>query len=217
MWFWGSWVRAPLATHFKPRFRLGGTGFIILLLIFMNYWFLLIPVLSALTGFIGSWIAGKILFQKIIPKRQQYLAEKIGKTVSTEFSIADLKKKISDPENVKKVMPLVEEHVDDFLRNKLKAKMPVIGMLIGDKTINSLKEVFLQEIEDLFPQVLKQFAGNLQSELDIETMIAQKITAIPSGKLRRAFSPALRYFQFAGTITGFIIGAINVFIFLLLE
>jgi uncharacterized membrane protein YheB (UPF0754 family) len=183
----------------------------------MNYWLLFIPVLSTLLGLIGSWIAVKILFQKIIPGRQQDLAEKIGKAISAEFSFTDIEKKISDPENVKKIMPLVEEHVDDFLRNKLKAKMPVIGMLIGDKTINSLKEVFLQEIEDLFPQVLKQFAGNLQNELDIETMITQKIAAIPPGQLERMFSPALHYFQLTGTITGFIIGLINVIIFLLLK
>jgi uncharacterized membrane protein YheB (UPF0754 family) len=183
----------------------------------MNYWFLLIPVLSALIGFISSWIAGKILFQKIIPQRQQYLAKKIGKTVSAEFSFTDLEKKISDPETIKKIMPLVEEHVDDFLRNKLKAKMPVIGMLIGDKTINSLKEVFLQEIEDLFPKVLKQFVGNLQNELDIETMITQKITAVPPEQFERMFSPALRYFKLAGAIIGFIIGLINVIIFLVLN
>jgi uncharacterized membrane protein YheB (UPF0754 family) len=183
----------------------------------MNYWLLLIPVLSALVGLIGSRVAWRILLQKIIPRSQQDLAKKIAKAISNEFSFTDIEQKISDPENVKKIMPLVEKHIDDFLRNKLKAKMPVIGMFIGDKTITSLKEVFLQEIEDLFPQVLKQFSGNLQNELDIETKIAQKIATIPPGRLEEMFSPALRYFQFTGAIAGFIIGLINVIIFFLLE
>jgi uncharacterized membrane protein YheB (UPF0754 family) len=183
----------------------------------MNYWLLIIPIVSAIIGWIGSWIAGKIFLYRIIPKRQQALAEKIGKAVSAEFSFTDLEKKISDPDNVKKIMPLVEEHIDDFLRNKLKEKMPMIGMFIGNKTIDSLKEVFLKEIEDLFPQVLKQFAGNLQNELNIEAMITKKITTVRTADLEKMFSPALHYFQFAAALTGLIIGLINVALFVLVK
>ena len=108
---------------------------------------------------------------------------------------------------------MVEGHIDDFLRNKLKEKMPVIGMFIGNKTINSLKEVFLKEIEDLFPQVLKQFAGNLRKELNIETMVANKITNVSAGQLEEALLPALRYFSLSGAITGLIVGIINLLYF----
>jgi uncharacterized membrane protein YheB (UPF0754 family) len=183
----------------------------------MNYWLLLIPVISAAIGWMGSWIAGKILIHKIIPRRQQYLAEKIGKAVSEGFSFDDIEKKITSPDTIKTIMPLVEEHIDDFLRNKLKEKMPVIGMFIGAKTIDSLKEVFLKEIEGLFPQVLKKFAGNLQSELDIETMVAKKITAVRTVELEKMFSPALRYFQFASLLTGLAIGLANVAVFLIIQ
>jgi uncharacterized membrane protein YheB (UPF0754 family) len=181
----------------------------------MNYWLLLIPVISAIIGWLGSWVTGKIFLYRIIPRRQQALAEKIGKAVSAEFSFTDLEKKISDPDNVKKIMPLVEEHIDDFLRNKLKEKMPMISMFIGNKTIDSLKEVFLKEIEDLFPQVLKQFAGNLQTELNIEAMVTNKITTVRTVELEKMFFPALRYFQFAAALTGLAIGLINLAIFLI--
>jgi uncharacterized membrane protein YheB (UPF0754 family) len=183
----------------------------------MNYWLLLIPVISAILGWLGSWMAGKIFIYRIIPRRQQALGEKLGKAVSAEFSFADLEKKIMSPDNVKKIMPLVEVHIDDFLRNKLKEKMPMISMFIGNKTIDSLKEVFLKEIEDLFPQVLKQFAGNLQSELNIEAMVANKITTVRTTDLAKMFSPSLRYFQFAAAHTGLIIGLINVVLFLMIK
>jgi hypothetical protein len=49
-----------------------------------------------------------------------------------------------------------------FLRIKLKDEMPMLSMFIGDKTITSLKKFFMQEIEILFPQVMKQFAANLE-------------------------------------------------------
>ena len=183
----------------------------------MNYLLLLIPVISALLGWLGSWMAGKIFLHQIIPGRRQQLAEKIGKAVSAEFSFEDLEKKIVDPDNIKKIMPLVEVHIDDFLRNKLKEKMPMISMFIGNKTIDSLKEVFLKEIEDLFPQVLKQFSGNLQSELDIEAMVTKKITSVRTEELEKIFSPALSYFRFAAAITGLIIGLVNAAIFLILK
>jgi uncharacterized membrane protein YheB (UPF0754 family) len=80
-----------------------------------------------------------------------------------------------------------------------------------------MKEIFLKEIEDLFPQVLKQFAGNLQSELKIESMVANKITSVSAGQLEGAISPALRYFQLSGAMTGFIIGVINVIFFLFIK
>ena len=181
----------------------------------MNYWLLFIPILSAILVWIGTWIAIKVLLYKIIPSRQQSLAENIGKSVSAAVPFSDLENKITDPGSVKKIMPMVEGHIDDFLRNKLKEKMPVIGMFIGNKTIDSLKEVFLKEIEDLFPQVLKQFAGNLREELNIETMVANKITNVSAAQVETALLPALRYFQISGAITGLIVGSINLLIFLI--
>ena len=109
-------------------------------------------------------------------------------------------------------MPIVETHVDDFLRNKLKEKMPMIGMFIGEKTIGNLKEVFLKEIEDLFPQVLTQFTSNLRNQVDVEKMIATKITAVSAKQWGKTLLPALKYFQLAGGVTGFIIGLINALI-----
>jgi uncharacterized membrane protein YheB (UPF0754 family) len=175
----------------------------------MNYWLFVIPVISAFLGWLCSWIAGKVLVHRIIPARQQSLAKKIGKTVSAGFSFSDIEKKINDPENVKKILPMVEGHIDDFLRNKLKEKMPVIGMFIGDKTINSLKEIFLKEIEDMFPKVLSHFAGNLQNDFDIETMVTNKINTVSPAQIEKVLAPALRYLGLVGLITGFIIGAVN--------
>jgi hypothetical protein len=57
-----------------------------------------------------------ITFQGIFPKRQKQFAEKLGKLVSAEFlSFTDIEQKISDPDNLKKIMPMIESHVDDFL------------------------------------------------------------------------------------------------------
>lgn len=196
----------------------------------MNYWLLLIPVISAFIGWVTNWVAIKMLFHPrepkkilgitfhgIFPKRQQQFAEKLGKLVSAEFlSFNDIEQKISNPDNLKKVMPMIETHIDDFLRIRLKEQMPMISMFIGDKTINNLKEVFMLEIEGLFPKVMKQYAGNLKSELDLEQIVTAKVAAFSSDKLEEVLyqimSKEFRFVEVIGAVIGFIIGALQVLI-----
>jgi uncharacterized membrane protein YheB (UPF0754 family) len=183
----------------------------------MNYWLLLIPLISALVGWLITRLSVLVLFKKILPQHQEELGKQIGQKVSAEFSFADIEKKISDPANAKKILPLVEEHVDDFLRNKLKAKMPVVGMFIGEKTINSMKEVFLKEIEEMFPRILTQFAGNLQQELNIESMVANRISSIPLSQMEQMAAPILNYYLAIGALIGFCVGLVNLILFLLVR
>ena len=48
-------------------------------------------------------------------------------------------------------MPMIEDHVDEFLRHKLGKEMPCLSLFIGDKTIKHSKWIFMQELEDAFP------------------------------------------------------------------
>jgi uncharacterized membrane protein YheB (UPF0754 family) len=194
----------------------------------MNYWLLIIPVISAFIGWVTNWVAIKMLFHPrepkkflgitfhgIFPKRQQQFAEKLGKLVSAEFlSFSDIEQKISSPENLKKIMPMIEKHIDDFLRHKLSEQMPVLSMFIGDKTINSLKEVFMKELEVLFPQVMKQYAANLKTELDLEHIVIQKVSNFSSDKLEeilyQIMSKEFRFVEVIGAFIGFIIGGLQV-------
>ena len=196
----------------------------------MNYWLILIPIISAFIGWVTNWVAIKMLFhprepkrilgitfQGIFPKRQKQFAEKLGKLVSAEFlSFADIEEKISNPENLKKIMPMIETHVDDFLRNRLKDEMPVVSMFIGDKTISSLKKMFMQEIEVLFPQVMKQYSANLKTELDLEQIVIKKVSGFSSDKLEeilyQIMSKEFRFVEVIGAIIGFIIGLMQVII-----
>jgi len=196
----------------------------------MNYWLLTIPIVSAFIGWITNWVAIKMLFhprepkkflgitiQGIFPKRQIQFAEKLGKLVSAEFlSFNDIEEKISSPDNLKKIMPMIDNHVDDFLRNRLSIEMPVISMFIGDKTIEKLKGAFMKEIELLFPQVMKQFAGNLKTELDLEHIVTEKVTNFSSDKLEEVLyqimSKEFRFVELIGAVIGFIIGVLQIFI-----
>ncbi|MBH2003530.1 MAG: DUF445 family protein [Sphingobacteriia bacterium] len=193
----------------------------------------LIPLISAFIGWFTNWIAIKMLFHPkepkyilgipfhgIFPKRQQQFAEKLGKMVSNELlSFQDIEAKISNPANVQKLMPFVEQHIDHFLRVKLADQMPVISMFIGDKTITQLKAVFIAELTELFPEIMKNYMNNLQEELDLEKIVAEKVRGFSSDKLEQLLndimSKEFRFVEIIGGVLGFVIGLIQVLLTLI--
>jgi uncharacterized membrane protein YheB (UPF0754 family) len=194
----------------------------------MNGLLFFIPLIAAFIGWLTNKLAIKMLFhpvqpkrilgitiQGVFPKRQKLFAENLGKLVSKEFlSFADIELKISDPGNLQKIMPMIEKHVDEFLRVKMSDEMPFLSLFIGEKTINSLKKIFMQEIELLFPRVMKQYAADLKQELDLEHIVTQKVAALSSDKLEellhRIMSKEFRFVEWVGAIIGFLIGLLQV-------
>lgn len=191
---------------------------------------LLIPVISAFIGWFTNWIAIKMLFHPrepkkilgitfhgIFPKRQQQFAEKLGKLVSQELlSFSDIESKITNPENLEKIMPVVESHIDQFLRVKLAEAMPMISMFIGEKTINQLKEVFLTEMRSLFPVIMSNYMGKLQQELDLEKIVVSKVASFSSDKLESILNQIMakefKFVEIIGGVLGFIIGLLQILI-----
>ncbi len=201
----------------------------------MNYWLILIPLISAFIGWVTNWVAIKMLFhprnpvnifgikvQGIFPKRQQQFAEKLGKLVSQELlSFEEIEAKITSPENLKKVLPTVETHIDHFLRVKLGETMPMISMFIGDKTIEKLKTVFMDELEILFPKFMKDYSVTLKQQLDLEAIVTEKVKAFSSDKLEeilyQVMAREFRFVEIIGAILGFLIGVVQVAITLLTQ
>jgi len=202
----------------------------------MNWWLLIIiPFISAFIGWAANWLLIKLLFhpqkpvrlpgitiQGVYPKRQQQLAAQLSALVSRELlSFTDLEAKITSPENFEKIKPTVEEHVDDFLRNKLKEAFPMIGMLIGDRTINTLKEIFMKELETLFPVIMKSYMQNLQKDLNLEKLISDKITGFTPDKLEAILyenmGRELRQARLVGLLLGLFVGLIQVGIIFLFQ
>ena len=199
----------------------------------MKWWFYTIPVISAFIHWLTIWMALKMLFHPrtpkrilgirfhgVFPKRQQQIAESLGRIVGQELlSFGDIEKTITNPENVQKILPLAEEHIDHFLRTKLKQSMPIISMFIGDKTIEQLKTVFMKELEELFPVIMKNYVGNLKNDLDLEKIVVEKIANFSSHKLEEMLNQILtkefRFVEIIGAALGFFIGLLQILLTLL--
>lgn len=189
----------------------------------------LVPLLTAFTGWLVGWMLIRVLlnlnpqnrsrlgFRGSSPSIQQELAEKVGGLVGETLWAQELVgEKLSDPAHLERLMPLIEKEVDEFLRVKLPAKMPMIGMLVGERTIGELKSVFISELKELFPVVMKNYMNGLQAGMDPARLVSEKIAALPAGKLEEMARVLVgnkgRKVALLGAGIGLVIGFVQVFI-----
>ena len=189
--------------------------------------------LSTFTGWVTTWIAIKMLFhprkpikilgynlQGIFPKNQRLIAEKLGQVVGKELlSFDEIEQKVTNPENLQKLKPAIEEHIDNFLNNKLKDVFPMLSMFIGEKTTTQLKEAFLLELETLFPILMKTYMNKLQENLDLEKIVTEKVAAFSSEKLEDILNQItkneFKFLEFIGGFFGLLIGIVQILIAIL--
>ncbi len=201
----------------------------------LSWWFYTIPFISAFIHWLTIWMALKLLFHPrqpkrilgmtfhgVFPKRQRQIAESLGHIVGQELlSFDDIEQKITNPGNVQKILPLAEEHIDHFLREKLKESMPMIAMFIGDKTITQLKTVFMKELEELFPVIMKNYIANLKHDLDLERIVVEKVAEFSTDRLEAMLNQFLtkefRFVEVIGAALGFLIGVVQILMTLLLK
>jgi uncharacterized membrane protein YheB (UPF0754 family) len=201
----------------------------------MNPWLYTIPFISAFIHWLTIWMALKLLFhphepkkilgftlQGVFPKRKQQIAESLGRIVGQELlSFKDIEATITNPENVEKILPLADQHIDHFLRHKLKEAMPVISMFIGDKTIEQLKTVFMKELAILFPEIMKNYVQHIKEDLDLEQIVVDKIANFSSERLEQMLNQILtkefRFVEVIGAALGFFIGIVQILLTLMMK
>jgi uncharacterized membrane protein YheB (UPF0754 family) len=194
----------------------------------MNPWIYTIPFISAFIHWLTIWMALKMLFhpktpkrilgltiQGVFPKKQTQIAENISKLVGQELlSFDDIEEKITNPANLEGIYPEVEKYVDEFLHVKIKQTMPMIAMFIGEKTITQLKGALMDELKIMLPTLLKNYVGNLRTQLDLEKIVYEKISAFSGDKLEdmlnQIMTKEFRFIEVIGTILGFLIGLLQI-------
>ena len=200
----------------------------------MNYWLLLVPIVGAFIGWLTNRVIVRSLFHPrlprkilgltfhgILPKSQPQIAVKFGKLASDELltTVDALEQKITSIENLKKLMPVIDQQIDEFLQTKIKSEFPFVSMFIGTKTINKFKEAISRELEILFPKLIGNYIGNLRKDIDLEKIISEKIGSFPQEKLETIInedmSKGIRSFEMAGALVGFAIGIISILITLI--
>ncbi len=137
------------------------------------------PLIAAVFGYLFNSLIVAYLTRKAIPGRIPALAGSAGKYAATLINLDTLAGKVTDPEQLAGLRPSIEQHIDIFLKEKLKEKMPAIAMFVGEKTIDMMKKSLMEEIDSLLPALLQRFMESLKDRMDIASMVAAKIRELP--------------------------------------
>ena len=197
----------------------------------MTLYFL--PIISAFIGWFTNWIAIKMLFHPkepinilgitlhgIFPKRQKQFAEKLGVLVANELiSFDDISSKINSPDTIQKIIPIVEERVDHFIKTKLTEELPLLSMFIKDKTLDNIKKGIVNEVETMFPAMIGQMTANMKQDLDVEKIVVDKVSNFSSDKLEEILVSIMKkefkFVEIIGGVLGFLIGILQVLLTLI--
>ncbi len=139
---------------------------------------ILLPLLVACFGWLISWGFIKIIF---FPHQSIRLAGKQWQSLFSkkagQISIGQILPELTQGDSFQKLLPFIDAKLDEFFKERLVQKMPVISMFIGDKTITQLKEVFLEELAQIFPDLLSEFTQSSANTflLNLEARWSKKI------------------------------------------
>lgn len=118
----------------------------------MNGWLWLTPAIAAL----GGWVAGTVLKRRMLHIFSQQL-KVLSHSLRSGMSKPTARPVEPEASHFEEIRPFMEEQADQFFRYRLVAAMPMVGMLIGEKTILQMKEVLMKELEELFPVVIDKY------------------------------------------------------------
>ena len=186
-----------------------------------------LPIIAAITGWVTNYLAIKMLFhpkkkikilfltiQGIFPKRQDVLAERLGRIVASElFSFNDIKERFTSTSTAVEINRVLDEKLEDFLDVKLKTMMPMVAMFLNNDAKTRIKDTLHLEFQNILPDILNKYSEKLERDIDIEKIVSQKVTAFSSDKLEQIlFSIMKKEFkliEILGGVLGFFIGLIQ--------
>lgn len=198
----------------------------------MTFKLFLSPVICALIGWLTNYLAVKMLFhphkpikiwpfviQGIFPKRQKELAESLGKMIEKELiSHTDIKKVINDPSFVDKHKEVILAYLDVFFKEKITTLHPMVGMFLNEENMKTVRAMLSTELDEMLPKLIETTSSQLECSLDFKCLVQDKVECFSMEQLENIlFSIMKKEFKFIeifGGVLGFIIGLIQIFLFI---
>lgn len=153
-------------------------------------------------------------YQGIFPKNQSKIAEMLGQLSTELLPFDDIEKKITSADNLEKLKPEIEKHIDAFLNKKLRDVFPILSKFIGEKTTNQLKLAYMNELETMFPTLMHQYMDQLKYNINLEKVVVQKVEGFSLEKLetllKKITNKEFQFLKIAGAVFGCLIGIIQV-------
>ncbi len=193
----------------------------------MNYLLILIPILNALFAW---WIIDSLLLfvfrpfdtvkifglsiQGILPSLQNEIAQKAAVWVEQNISPEKMETFLLSEKNLNEMNKFLEIKADDFIRNKLTERIPLLNMFITEGIIVQAKTVLIEQLRDMIPELIKNIAPKVSENMQIGKMVQTKINNYPLQQLememKRQAKAKLLFMKIIFCLAGFLLGLIEI-------
>lgn len=192
--------------------------------------YIALPLLGASIGWLVNFFGVKMLFrplrptyilginfQGLIPKRQRFLAEEIGKLAEKELlDGSHVKNGLLEGGSVENIIGFIENKIDDYLLNTFPDKYPITSVFFGVRRKAQIKADLIEEVQTAVPELLADYADNIDKQLDIKELVRQKIEELDPLEIEKtmhlALDKELRIIAYFCSGLGFVVGLIQVLI-----
>jgi len=186
-----------------------------------------LPVIAAAIGWGTNHLAVRMLFhprqerrilglrvQGVFPKRQKALAEKLGQLVARElFSMEDIRKQLQSEEFIAHATKTIEAKLDEFLQTYLMETIPIVSTFLGSDMVAKVKHALVECLAKAVPELGEMFMSHLEKNMDVETVVREKVEAFSSDKLEEMLlgimKKEFRFIEWVGAVLGFVIGLVQ--------
>ncbi len=126
-----------------------------------------------------------ISFTGILPALLPIMADKLAAAIEQELLSEKIEKRIEDPALMQQLRPVIENHIDLFLRDKLKESFPLLANFMGEKTMTKLKDALLTEVEMIVPSIFKNYTRHFLNEYQPALIIEEKLKNITGAMIEK--------------------------------
>lgn len=185
--------------------------------------FVLLPLTGAVIGWITNVLAirllfrplhpvrlGPLVFQGLIPKRREQIAINVGDVVARQlFSVDELAARLDMPVMQQEVERVVREAVECWCEEKMMMLPGAVRQMFSNK----LRDMVAAEVARHLPQMSELFFTRMGEQVDIRTVVADKINALPlnevEGLVLTVASRELKQIELLGALLGLAIGLLQ--------
>ncbi|KAJ0392906.1 hypothetical protein P43SY_007144 [Pythium insidiosum] len=201
----------------------------------MGLWFfysnriVVFPVLGLVVGLITNWLALKMIFEPVEPKRvcgftlhglflqrQAQVAEVYGRLVASEMLTsrniieAILKGPYSD-----RLFELVYDSVQFSVNEATAATEKIANLGLGEDVYASMKQDITDHIVNKFPETLRQIEDYASMAMDLEATLREKMKMLTSAQFEQLLHPIFQEDEWKlvlmGGVLGLVIGFLQAF------
>jgi uncharacterized membrane protein YheB (UPF0754 family) len=193
----------------------------------MSYQLIVIPIISALIGYVTNVVAIKMLFwprkpidlgsyqfQGLLPKRKQEIAASLGQLVEKELlDLSDVLDMMDTPEVHNRIISRLCKVVRDRLVETLPSFTPAkLTQIVAD----IIEKILRQEYPAFKHQLFAAGKEYLTEEIRVSKIVEDKINAFDLQELeyiiKKLSITELTFIEVLGGVMGFIIGIVQVVI-----